>query len=121
MDVDDDLFAVFDSESSKSDRVVIPEEDEKPKDEKLDSNALVAQICGTSSKRPVSEADDDEAGSKKFKTDAETTLMTGMSDADVAKKIEDDDKQVQGVREDIEAENIEEDETVVNLVEAAPR
>ena len=118
---DDDLFAVFDSESSKSQQIVIPDEDEKPKDEKLDSNALVAQICGTSSKRPVSKADEEDAGTKKFKTDAETTLMTGLSDAEVAKKMDQDDKQVQGIRDDNEPENIEEDETVVNLVEAAPR
>ena len=43
-----------------------------------------------------------------------------MTDAEVKEKIEDDRKQIEGLRVENETENIE-DETVVNLVEAAPR
>jgi len=117
---DDDLFAVFDSESSKSQQVVIPQEEDDAKP-KLDPNAVVSEICG-SIKRPSDNTENsEEVGSKKFKNDAETTLMTGLTDAEVKEKIEDDRKQIEGLRVENETENIEEDETVVNLVEAAPR
>ena len=73
---DDDLFAVFDSESSKSQQVVIPQEEDDAKP-KLDPNAVVSEICG-SIKRPSDNTENsEEVGSKKFKNDAETTLMTG--------------------------------------------
>ena len=73
---DDDLFAVFDSESSKSQQVVIPQEEDDAKP-KLDPNAVVTEICG-SIKRPSDNTENsEEVGSKKFKNDAETTLMTG--------------------------------------------
>jgi len=117
---DDDLFAVFDSESSKSQQIVIPQEEDDAKP-KLDPNAVVSEICG-SIKRPSDNTEiSEEVGSKKFKNDAETTLMTGLTDAEVKEKIEDDRKQIEGLRVENETENIEEDETVVNLVEAAPR
>ena len=122
MDVgDDDLFAVFDSESSKSKQVVIPEDEESAKVEKIDSESLVQEICGARPKRQVSETDEEGIGSKKLKTDVDTTLMTGLTDLEVKKKIEEDEKQVRGDSIETEQENIEEDETVVNLVEAAPR
>ena len=123
MDVgDDDLFAVFDSESSKAKQVVIPDpEDEEPaKVKKNDSESLIQEICGARPKRQASETDED-VGSKKLKTDVDTTLMTGLSDLEVMAKIKEDERQVQGESNEMEQENIEEDETVVSLVEAAPR
>ncbi len=124
MDVgDDDLFAVFDSESSKSKQIVIPEEEEPTKVEKTDSESLVQEICGARPKRQVSETEevDGVAGSKKLKTDVDTTLMTGLTDLEVKSKMEEDEREVRGDAIETEQENIEEDETVVNLVEAAPR
>ena len=119
MDVgDDDLFAVFDSESTKSKQVVIPEEEEPAKVEKTDSESLVQEICGARTKRQSNDIEDG-SGSKKRKTDVDTTLMTGLTDLEVKAKMEEDERQVCG--EEMEQENIEEDETVVNLVEAAPR
>ena len=118
MDVgDDDLFAVFDSDSSKAKQVVIPQED-AAEEESVTSDNLVRQICGNQSKRAASE-ETAESEHKKFKTDAETTLMTGLSDVEVKAKIEDDRKRVEAAGG--ETENIEEDEAVVHLVEAAPR
>ena len=120
MDVgDDDLFAVFDSDSSKAKQVVIPQED-ATEEESVTSNNLVKQICGNQSKRAASE-ETEESEHKKFKTDAETTLMTGLSDVEVKAKIEDDRKRVEAAGGETETENIEEDEAVVHLVEAAPR
>ena len=124
MDVgDDDLFAVFDSESSKSKQIVIPEEEESTKVEKTDSESLVQEICGARPKRQVSETEevDGVVGSKKLKTDVDTTLMTGLTDLEVKSKMEADDREVRRDANETEQENIEEDETVVNLVEAAPR
>lgn len=123
MDVgDDDLFAVFDSESSKSKQIVIPEEEEPTKVEKTDSESLVQEICGVRPKRQVSETEDEGVvGSKKLKTDVDTTLMTGLTDLEVKSKMEADEREVRGDAIETEQENIEEDETVVNLVEAAPR
>lgn len=119
MDVgDDDLFAVFDSDSSKAKQVVIPQED-GTEEESVTSDNLVKQICGNQSKRAASETEESEH--KKFKTDAETTLMTGLSDVEVKAKIEDDRKRVEAAGGETETENIEEDEAVVHLVEAAPR
>ena len=121
MDVgDDDLFAVFDSESTKSKQVVIPEEQESAKIEKTDSESLVQEICGARTKRQSNDIEDG-SGSKKRKTDVDTTLMTGLTDLEVKAKMEEDESQVRGEAEEMEQENIEEDETVVNLVEAAPR
>ena len=61
---DDDLFAVFDSESSKSQQVVIPQEEDDAKP-KLDPNAVVSEICG-SIKRPSDNTENsEEVGSKK--------------------------------------------------------
>ena len=100
MDVgDDDLFAVFDSESSKSKQVVIPEEEESAKVEKTDSESLVQEICGARTKR---QANDIEEGSgiKKRKTDVDTTLMTGLTDLEVKAKME----QVGPLLEQLEAE-----------------
>ena len=120
MDVgDDDLFAVFDSDSSKAKQVVIPQED-AAEEESVTSDNLVRQICGNQSKRAASE-ETAESEHKKFKTDAETTLMTGLSDVEVKAKIEDDRKRVEAAGGETETENIEEDEAVVHLVEAAPR
>ena len=120
MDVgDDDLFAVFDSDSSKAKQVVIPQED-AAEEESVTSDNLVRQICGNQSKRAASE-ETAESEHKKFKTDAETTLMTGLSDVEVKAKIEDDRKHVEAAGVETETENIEEDEAVVHLVEAAPR
>lgn len=120
MDVgDDDLFAVFDSDSSKAKQVVIPQED-ATEEESVTSDNLVKQICGNQSKRAASE-ETAESEHKKFKTDAETTLMTGLSDVEVKAKIEDDRKRVEAAGGETETENIEEDEAVVHLVEAAPR
>ena len=120
MDVgDDDLFAVFDSDSSKAKQVVIPQEDATEEDS-VTSDNLVKQICGNQSKRAASE-ETAESEHKKFKTDAETTLMTGLSDVEVKAKIEDDRKRVEAAGGETETENIEEDEAVVHLVEAAPR
>ena len=124
MDVgDDDLFAVFDSESSKSKQIVIPEEEEPTKVEKTDSESLVQEICGVRPKRQVSETEEEDGvvGSKKLKTDVDTTLMTGLTDLEVKSKMEADEREVRGDSNETEQENIEEDETVVNLVEAAPR
>ena len=117
---EEDLFAVFDSESSKSQQIVIPDtEDDNKEKEKIDSNELVGEICGSRSKRRADSEED--CGAKKMKTDVDikTTIMTGLSDLEVKAKIEDDEKQVRG--DEVETENIEEDETVVSLVEAAPR
>ena len=117
---DEDLFAVFDSESSKSQQIVIPDpEDDNKEKEKIDSNDLVGEICGSRPKRRADSEEDN--GVKKMKMDADptTTIMTGLSDMDVKAKMEDDEKQVRG--DEAEPENIEEDETVVSLVEAAPR
>ena len=118
--MDDDLFDVFDSESSKSKQIVVPVEDDTEQT-KVDSESLVKEICG--SKRPAdTDAKEDVAESKKIKTDVETTIMTGMSDLEVKKKIESDEKQVsQFIEEPEEPENVEEDETVISLVESAPR
>jgi len=117
---EEDLFAVFDSESSKSQQVVLPDpEDDDKEKETIDSNVLVDEICGTRSKRPADSEEDN--GYKKMKTDVDTstTIMTGLTDLQVKAKIDDDEKQVRG--DEVEPENIEEDETVVSLVEAAPR
>ena len=70
---DDDLLAVFDSGSSKSQQVVIPQEEDDVKP-KLDPNAVVSEICGSIKRNSE---DSEEVGSEKFKNDAETTLMTG--------------------------------------------
>ena len=96
MDVgDDDLFAVFDDDSSKDKKVVLPEDSEP---ERSDPRSLVKEICG--SKRPAEDVKEETLiDSKKLKTD--TTLMTGLSDAEVQQKIEDDTRQLRG-DEDIE-------------------
>ena len=63
---DDDLFAVFGSDSSKSQQVVIPQEQDDVKS-KLDPNAFVSEIFG-SIKRPSDNTENSEkVGSKKFK------------------------------------------------------
>ena len=123
--MDEDLFDVFDSESSKSKQIVVPSDGDE-KEQKVDPDNLVKEICG--GKRPVdSDVDKDEGTeSKKIKTDletkTETTIMTGMSDLQVQKKIESDEKQVnQFIEEPEEPENVEEDDTVISLVESAPR
>ena len=94
MDVgDDDLFAVFDEDSSKDKKVVLPEEKEL---ECRDPRSLVKEICG--SKRPAEDVKEEtEVDSKKLKTD--TTLMTGLSDTEVQQKIEDDGRQARGDEE----------------------
>ena len=96
MDVgDDDLFAVFDSESTKSKQVVIPEEEESAKIEKTDSESLVQEICGARTKRQSNDIEEG-SGSKKRKTDVDTTLMTGLTDVEVKDKMEADERQVRG-------------------------
>ena len=128
MDVgDDDLFAVFDSDSAKAQQVVIPEdEDEKTSGDdskplKFDTGNLVAEICGGTVKRGASE-EMDTSGLKKVKTDSGMTLMTGLSDEQVKQKIEADAEETkEDVASDDEKVDDEEDQTVVSLVEAAPR
>ena len=74
--VDNDLYAVIDNERSKSQQVVITQEEDHAKPN-LDQNAVVSEICD-SIKRPSNNTENsEEVGSKKFKNDAETTLMTG--------------------------------------------
>ena len=120
--MDDDLFDVFDSESSKSKKIVLPSAETETEPVKVDPDSLVKEICG--SKRPVGAEDEKDEGteSKKIKTDETTsTIMTGMSDLDVKNKIESDEKQTREIIEEPESENVEEDETVISLVESAPR
>jgi len=128
MDVgEDDLFAVFDSDSAKEQQIVIPDdedenaggEDSKPL--KFDSGNLVAEICGGTVKRAASE-EMDISGPKKVKTESGMTLMTGLSDKQVKEKMEADAEETKEVAaSDDEKVDDEEDQTVVSLVEAAPR
>ena len=118
--MDEDLFDVFDSDSSKSKQIVVPTDDGDPG--RVDPDSLVQEICGA--KRPVDtdSGNEEKAESKKIRTDVETTIMTGMSDLDVKKNIESDEKQAnQFIEEPDEPEHVEEDETVISLVESAPR
>jgi len=129
MDVgDDDLFAVFDSDSAKAQQIVIPEdEEEKTSGEdsnplKFDTGNLVAEICGGTSKRAVSEVVDTSGGYKKVKTESGMTIMTGLTDKQIKEKMEADAGETKEVDEsDDEKIDDEEDQTVVSLVEAAPR
>ena len=126
MDVgDDDLFAVFDDDSAKDKKVVIPDtedEDIKHMKDDVDSSNIVQEICGSRVKRAADVDEEDAPDQKKLKSDPQTTLMTGLTDAEVQKKMEEDEKQARGDNDDEDkTENIEEDETVVSLVEAAPR
>ena len=120
--MDDDLFDVFDSESSKSKQIVLPSAEEETETAKVDPDSLIQEICGA--KRPAGAEDEKDEGAenKKIKTDERTsTIMTGMSDLEVKKKIESDDRQTRQIIEEPEPENVEEDETVISLVESAPR
>jgi len=126
---DDDLFAVFDSESSKSKRSAaaqpLQEEDDQQQDEnnkperpvKFDAGPLAAEI--TPGKRAKSESDEEEPV-KKIKKDEERTLMTGFSDRDV-------DENLSGqMEEDVRIvnegeEDDDDDKVTLGLVEAAPR
>lgn len=129
MDVgDDDLFAVFDSDSAKAQQIVIPEdEEEKTSGEdsnplKFDTGNLVAEICGGTSKRAVSEVVDTSGGYKKVKTESGMTIMTGLTDKQIKEKMEADAGETKEVDvSDDEKIDDEEDQTVVSLVEAAPR
>ena len=120
--MDDDLFDVFDSESSKSKRIVLPSAEDETEPTKVDPDSLIKEICGA--KRPGGGDDEKDEGaeSKKIKTDEPpSTIMTGMSDLEVKSKIESDDRQTRQVIDEPEPENLEEDETVISLVESAPR
>ena len=120
--MDDDLFDVFDSESSKSKQIVLPSAEDEAEPAKVDPDSLIKEICGA--KRPVvaDYENDDGAESKKIKTDeATSTIMTGLSDLEVKNKIESDARQTRQIIEEPEPENVEEDETVISLVESAPR
>ena len=120
--MDDDLFDVFDSESSKSKKIVLPSAETETEPVKVDPDSLVQEICG--SKRPVGAEDEKDEGteSKKIKTaEPSSTIMTGMSDSEVKNKMESDDKQTRDIIDEPEPENVEEDETVISLVESAPR
>ena len=98
MDVgDDDLFAVFDDDSAKDKKVVLPEDD-GAKAEKADTSSLVKEICGPRSKRPA-DKEEIEVESKKLKTDVDTTLMTGFSNAEVQEKMELDERNIRGEEE----------------------
>jgi len=123
---EDDLFAVFDSESAKEQQIVIPDDednkngdDEKPV--KFDTGNLVAEICGGNVKRSASE-DMDTSDTKKVKTESGMTLMTGLTDEQVKEKMEADSKEndddATGTDEKVDDE---EDQAVISLVEAAPR
>ena len=98
MDVgDDDLFAVFDDDSAKDKKVALPEDDEA-KAEKADTSSLVKEICGPRSKRPA-DKEEMEVESKKLKTDVDTTLMTGFSNAEVQEKMELDERNIRAEEE----------------------
>ena len=107
MDIeDDDLFAVFDSDGSKAatsgaaSRLLHKDKKEEEEEEevmakstpiKFDSGQLVAEICGSNSKRTKSQ-DDDSVNDvvKKVKTDSEdtvVTLMTGLSDKEIERTL----------------------------------
>jgi len=123
---EDDLFAVFDSDSAKEQQIVIPDDednkngdDEKPV--KFDTGNLVAEICGGNVKRAASE-DMDTSDTKKVKTESEMTLMTGLTDEQVKEKMEADSKENDNdaISADEKIDD-EEDQAVISLVEAAPR
>ena len=108
MDIeDDDLFAVFDSDGSKAatsgaaSRLLHKDKKDEEEEEeevmakstpiKFDSGQLVAEICGSNSKRTKSQ-DDDSVNDvvKKVKTDSEdtvVTLMTGLSDKEIERTL----------------------------------
>jgi len=123
---EDDLFAVFDSESAKEQQIVIPDDednkngdDEKPV--KFDTGNLVAEICGGNVKRAASE-DMDTSDTKKVKTESGMTLMTGLTDEQVKEKMEADSKENDDdATSTDEKVDDEEDQAVISLVEAAPR
>ena len=120
--MDDDLFDVFDSESSKSKQIVLPSAETEAEPAKVDPDSLIKEICGA--KRPGGGDDEKDEGteSKKIKTgEPSSTIMTGMSDSEVKNKMEADDRQTRDVIDEPEPENVEEDETVISLVESAPR
>ena len=123
---EDDLFAVFDSDSAKEQQIVIADDednkngdDEKPV--KFDTGNLVAEICGGNIKRAASE-DMDTSDTKKVKTESEMTLMTGLTDEQVKEKMEADSKENDNdaISADEKIDD-EEDQAVISLVEAAPR
>ena len=66
--MDDDLFDVFDAESSKSKKIVLPSAEAESEPAKVDPGSLIKEICGA--KRPVGaeDAKDEGAESKKIKT-----------------------------------------------------
>jgi hypothetical protein len=113
---DEDLFAVFDTESSKAaksgviSRLRQQDDQEATTDDtadnssnkpiKFDSGRLVAEICGgggTNTKRTGEPETTEEAVTKKMKTEAAVTLvtekteavtlMTGLSDQDVERTL----------------------------------
>jgi len=125
---DEDLFAVFDSESSKSKRSAAAQPDQEQDEQQQDGNnkperpvrfdagLLAAEI--TPGKRSKSESDEEEPV-KKIKVNEERTLMTGFSDRDV------DEKLSGQIEEDVrivnEGEEDDDDKVTLGLVEAAPR
>jgi len=123
---EEDLFAVFDSDSAKEQQIVIPDdEDNKNRDDekpvKFDTGNLVAEICGGNVKRAASE-DMDTSDTKKVKTESGMTLMTGLTDEQVKEKMEADSREVDDdATSTDEKVDEEEDQAVISLVEAAPR
>jgi len=127
---DDDLFAVFDSESSKSKRSAaaqpLQEEDDQQQDEnnkperpvKFDAGPLAAEI--TPGKRAKSESDEEEPV-KKIKKDEERTLMTGFSDRDVDENLSGQMEEDVRIVNEGEEDDDDDDKVTLGLVEAAPR
>jgi len=140
---DDDLFAVFDSESSKSKRVNLPNEDDFEEEEeeegqveevgektktdngqplKFDTGNLVAEICG--GKRSLSPVSREEVN-KKLKVEEEPmTLMTGLTEQQIQAKMKGEPKKEEADLEggeDAAGKEPEDDTTALSLVEAAPR
>ena len=116
MDVgDDDLFAVFDSESSKDKQLPTADDESsngvEPKEELGEDLKAI--------KRPAAEVEGAETDVKKLKIDAEMTIMTGLGKEDVEQKLAAD---VQHERVADDEDGVpDDDQTVINLVEAAPR
>jgi len=118
---DEDLFAVFDNESSsKSKRSAVAsdsfkdEDDEKPgRPVKFDAGSLAVEISG-SGKRTGSNTDEPV---KKMKKD-DRTIMTGLTDQDVDQQI--NPELVQHSKEE-ETLTEEDDKAAQSLVESAPR
>ena len=116
MDVgDDDLFAVFDSESSKDKQ--LPTADEESNNGVELKEELGEDVTAT--KRSAAEVEGAEKDVKKMKIDSEMTIMTGLRKEDVEQKLA-ADAQHERVADDEDGVP-DDDQTVISLVEAAPR